>query len=153
MAAMNPYLLPTFTFGPMIVQNLLEQIPEARWDEQKEVGRFTVREVIAHLADWDQIWLSRIQKGVDEPGYRVESLDVDQLAIDHQYSLQDPKKTAERYALSRQQMAAFLNSMTPQQFGNTVEHPDFGTVSLEDIANLILAHDIYHIQHLSEFLA
>ena len=78
---MNPYLLPALPMGPVIVARLLEEIPHARLDEAMQEGRFTAREVIAHLADWEPIMRERILLARDAPGATIAVLDESEMAV------------------------------------------------------------------------
>ena len=61
---MNAYLFPGLEFGPRIVARLVEQIPAARYDERTNPSRFTLREAVAHLADWEPILRDRIARAL-----------------------------------------------------------------------------------------
>lgn len=150
---MNPYLLTSIEFGPVVVQRLVRQIPRTDWDRRTSPERFTVREQVAHLADWEPYWLERFQLGLREPGGRITVYDEGQLAIDHDYASRDPFKEATRFIEGRKPVAALLRSLTPAQFAIQIDHPERGVLTLEDMANMLLGHDLYHIEHLSEYAA
>lgn len=71
---MNAYLLPSIEFGPAILRRLFTLLPEDQLDVSLEEGRFTPRQVIAHLADWEPIMRQRIAtactQGLDAGGIR-----------------------------------------------------------------------------------
>ena len=70
---MNFYLLPAIESGPKVVARLIQLIPNYRWDIHGDPNRFTVREVVAHLADWER-W---------QPKYRAFRRTLRCLAIGH----------------------------------------------------------------------
>lgn len=149
---MNPYLMPTVEFGPLIVQRLVRDIPESKWDEQTGPDRFTLREAVAHLADWEPIWLERFKKGLESPGARIVVYDEGQIAIDRDYASRNANKEADRFIQGRKVVVELLRSMTPDQFKITIDHPERGIISLEDMANMLLGHDMYHIEHLTQYI-
>jgi hypothetical protein len=149
---MNFYLLPAIELGPVTVKRLLRLIPAHRMHEALHPDRFTPREIAAHLADWEPIMCERIQSAVTTPGATITAYDEGQMAIDHRYRELDPHEQAERYLAERQTTAAFIRSLTPAQWANAVHHPERGPQSTEDLANLLLGHDLYHIEQLSEYL-
>ena len=150
---MNFYLMPAIELGPLTVKRLMRQIPEQRWDETLHPDRFTPREVVAHLADWEPIMRERLRTAVTTPGQTIAAYDEGKMAVDHEYRATDPHEQAELYRTDREITAAFLRSVTPDQWRNTVHHPERGLQSAEDLANLILGHDLYHIEQLSEYLS
>src|SRR5580658_3284647 len=108
---MNPYLLPAIESGPKVIELLLKQIPPAMWDTALDPDRFTVREVIAHLADWEPIMRHRIQLAVDAPGSTIEAHDEGQMAVDNGYDRLDPAEQAELFRHERHITAEYLNSV------------------------------------------
>jgi len=149
---MNFYLLPAIELGPLTVVRLLRHIPAERMDEALHPDRFTPREVAAHLADWEPIMRARIQSAVTTPGVTITAYDEGQMAIDHRYRERDPHEQAELYLVERRITAQLIRSLTPEQWASAVQHPERGRQSAEDLANLLLGHDLYHIEQLSEYL-
>jgi hypothetical protein len=150
--AMNFYLMPSIEMGPRAVRRILERIPERRRDEAIHPGRFTPREVVAHLADWEPIMRERIRTAVTTPGATLQVFDEGQMALDRRYAEQDPRERAEAWAEERRITAAYLRSLQPEDWGKAAQHPERGRQTAEDLANLLLGHDLYHIEQLSESL-
>ena len=149
---MNPYLLPALPMGPVIVTRLLEEIPHARLDEVVVEGRFTAREVIAHLVDWEPIMRERILLARDAPGATIAVLDESEMAVANGYAGSD---TADQCALFQRERALtveFAFSLQPGDWRKIVLHPERGPLSAEDLTNLLLGHDLYHIEQLSAYL-
>lgn len=149
---MNAYLLPTLEFGPLVVRRLLAQLPADRLDARKHPERFTAREVIAHLADWEPIMRDRIRIALDQPGAEIPAYDEGQMAIDHRYAEQDPAAQADLFIRERAETAALLRGLASEAWEKHAFHPERGRQSVEDLANLLLGHDLYHIEQLTEYL-
>lgn len=150
---MNAYLLPTLEHGPRAVKRLLEKIPQSRWDERLQPDRFSPREVIAHLADWEPIMLQRIKTARETPGGRIMKYDEAQMAIDHDYAHSDPSVQADRFIHLRAETATYLRTVNANEWTNVGIHDERGEQSVEDLANFLLGHDMYHLEQLSEYLA
>jgi hypothetical protein len=149
---MNPYLLPTLEFGPTVVRRLLSQLPPSRMDEEMEEGRFTPREVIAHLADWEPIMRDRIVSALKRPGTTITAYDEVKMAIDHGYSLSDPSEQCDLFARERRITAQLVRDFKAMDWDKAVIHPERGPLSVEDLTNLLIGHDLYHIEQLSAYL-
>jgi len=149
----NPYLLPSIEFGPVVVQRLLERIPATYLDLATEEGRFTPREVIAHLADWEPIMRERIVTGRAHPGARIEAYDEGEMAVANGYAKSDPEAQCALFLHERKITAKLLRELTAEEWKRTVVHPERGVLTLEDLANLLLGHDLYHIEQLSASLS
>lgn len=149
---MNTYLMPSIEFGPAVVARLIEHIPESRWDERIDPSRFCPREVAAHLADWEPILLERVRTGVATPGASVDAFDEGKMAIEHRYSTTDPREQVRLFGERRHATAEFLRGLAEADWSKTVVHPERGVQSVDDMANLLLGHDLYHLEQLSGYL-
>ena len=151
-SAMHPYLMPSLARSPQAFERLAAHVPEKRYDERTEPDRFSFREAMAHLADWEPIFLQRIQAGVDNPGAPVNGMDETQRAIDQKYESWDVKESLRIFAEAREQTVRYLNTLSPEQWQSTVHHNEKGPMTAYDQANMLLGHDIYHFEHATQFL-
>lgn len=149
---MHAYQIPGLTFGPKILRRLVEQIPEARWDEPSPGDRFSPREVIAHLADWEPIMLGRLKTGVANPGGEVQVFDEGERAVERGYRKSDMHAELEKYERARADTVLYVQGLSSEQLQHRFLHPERGEMSVDDQANMLLGHDLYHIEQLLEFL-
>lgn len=150
---MHAYLIPGLRLTPQAVVNLVRAIPPGRWDQAVEPGRFTLREAIAHLADWEPIFRERIQAGLEQDGATILGMDEEVRAIEQGYRDWDVLETLERFAREREATIRMLEGLTSAQWDRKVIHNERGEMSTRDQANLILGHDLYHLEHLTQYLA
>jgi len=148
---MHAYFFNGLSFGPQIVERMVHQIPAARHDEKTNPERFTLREAIAHLADWEPILRERIALAVASPGAPVQGLDEGQLAIDRGYDRWDVEEQLRRYIEERAKTIGYLKGLKPEDWKKTIVHNEKGEQTVDEQANQLLGHDLYHIDHLTEF--
>lgn len=56
------YLLLDLASAPDVLEKMLETITSPHvYDKRPDPERFTLREVVAHLADWDKVFLGRMK--------------------------------------------------------------------------------------------
>lgn len=149
---MDPYLVRALRSTPQLVENELRR-PEANYESRPDPNRFSMREVVAHLADWEPIMLTRIRTGVDSPGADILAYDEGQMAIDHDYASSDPLERLAAWKADREQSIAYIDALTDEDFAKPVVHPERGRMTVGDIAHMLVSHDIYHIQQLAEMNA
>ncbi len=149
---MNVYLLPGLKTGPMVLERLIRLIGPDRLDTPLEADRFTPREIIAHLADWEPIMMSRIQQALDNPGSTVQVWDEGEMAIQNRYSDTNIDEQLMKYAAHRAETIALLEKLNADQLKRTIVHPERGAMTVDDQACLLLGHDAYHIEQLSAYL-
>jgi len=111
-------------------------------------GRFTPREVIAHLCDWEPISRGRMQTAQRTPGAVVPDLDEGQRAKDQDYASWDPIQTSEEFIRRREETIQWLQSLPEEDWTKTAVHSAKGEMTIYDYANLELGHDMYHLEQL-----
>ena len=149
----NPYLFQALEAGPVIFSRLCMIIGETKVDEKTDPERFTLRYAIAHLADWEEIQLGRMRAAVESPGTMIEAFDEVLRAEEQSYSEMALDDCLRKFAERRKETIAYLNDREYNEWPQTVYHPERRWLSLYDLANLMVAHDTYHIEHLTQFLA
>ena len=148
---MTPYLLNTLEFGPLVARRLLALIPSSRWDESNG-DRFSVREAIAHLADWEPILQGRMKTTVESSGSAIQAYDESVRAEEMNYRALDPWVQIALWQQRRKQTAEWLRARPEGDWSKIGVHSERGEQSLLEQANMLLGHDLYHLEHLSGFL-
>ena len=149
---LHRYLLIDLESAPDVLATLLGGVSDPAWDRRPDPERFTLREVTAHLADWDQVFLGRLVQTRDADNALLQGLDEGQVAMDHDYTHADPAECLARYAAGRAKTVAFLRALSPKQWARTANHTELGPITLEAQAALIAFHDGYHRQQVVEWL-
>jgi len=140
------YILNGLDAAPDAQAALCERVSD--WDAKpRGEDRFSVRECLAHLADWEVIWLMRAQRTLAEDKPNLPGIDEGEMAIKNDYASSDPKESLQRYRSGRNALLAFFRGLTPEQWSRTFTRDDVGEVSLFELASMVLGHDGYHFRH------
>lgn len=131
---------------------LIERIDPAQHDERLDPERFTLREVLAHLADWEPIFRARIQQGVSQPGSSLVAYDEDERAHSHRYAELSVEGSLRQWTAEREKTVALVASILREDFEHVVLHPERGPMSVADLAGFIPNHDLYHLEQVSGYL-
>ncbi len=146
---MNSYLVPGLQSSPTIFRALFREVSDERLDQPTAPGRFTPREVIAHLADWEPILRDeRMRDVLEQPGRTVAAYDEGEIAERNRYRESDPEASLQTFAAERAKTVAFVQGLTEAQMDTPMIHPERGTMTIRDLANTMLGHDLYHIEQL-----
>jgi hypothetical protein len=148
----NPYLLLGLQLAPLTYQRLIDLVPSDRWDDRTDPNRFSLREAIAHVNDWEPILLGRMQTAITTPGATIQAYDEAARAIEQKYAATDPREQAAMLIERREVTVRFLRNEGEGRWDNLVIHPERGPITLVDQANMILGHDHYHLEHLTQYL-
>ncbi|HWP30303.1 MAG TPA: DinB family protein [Fimbriimonadales bacterium] len=149
---MNPYLLIGLEATQKSIARLFEEFRQGAYDIRPDPKRFSMREVIAHLADWEPIFRERMKTALDSPGSAIEAYDEGERAIQGDYASKNPLEQIKAWEEERKKTIDFLKSISKEDWEKTVEHPERGTLTIEDIAHTLVCHDLYHLDQLQEML-
>ncbi|CAN5563994.1 hypothetical protein BH11ARM1_BH11ARM1_05670 [soil metagenome] len=148
----NAYLIPGLEATPRAIQLIVEAVDPSHFDVRTDPERFSLREAVAHIADWEAIIRERMTAALEAPGSTVKAYDEGQLAIDREYALRNPVEEANRFLAERTKTVALVKGFSEENWGRVVVHSVRGEMTLYDQANLVLGHDLYHIEHLTQYL-
>ncbi len=148
---MNPYIKVGMEVTPKLIERLLVRFGEDRYDERLP-DRFSVREVMAHLADWEPIMRDRIRTAVESPESAVEAYDEVARAEEKGYSSTDPMQSLETWKSERAKTIEYVASLPEEAWHRRARHPERGWLTASDFAAMIPLHDIYHVEQLDAML-
>jgi uncharacterized damage-inducible protein DinB len=137
---------------PKTLVNLVDQVKPDHYDDHTDPARFTLRELIAHLADFDDVFLDRLRLAHETPGASVVSLDPDQRAAEKHYATRDVHHELDVFENRRRDLIEFLSGLSAEDWQKKFHHPDLGDVTIDSYANIILAHDLSHVSHATSYL-
>lgn len=143
------YLAPEYTVE--IVRRLVELIPEPRLNERHDPDRFTPREQIAHLADWEPIFQERIRGGLENDNFVITPYDESQRAISENYAGQDVREALARWSAARAQTMELVKTLSRDQLLRPITHPEHGPMNVMELVCMLSQHDLYHIEDLMHY--
>jgi len=153
-APARKYLLIALAGTPDVFEQLVSNLGpgDPRWDSTPDSERFSLREVFAHLADWEPIWLGRVARISTESKPFLPSIDEGELAIKNDYKHQDPLANLARYRAGRAELVKSLQDLTDECWSKECDREFVGELTMQMFASLILSHDGYHTSQVVEWL-
>lgn len=129
---------------------------DPRWDRSYP-GRFTLREVFAHLADYDVRFDDYLNKALaataTAPGF-VPAFTPDEVAAGRGYDHSDPHERLNALRATRAAMVAKLRALADADWtAHAMTSPRHGTLNIDELATLFLAHDGYHVRQIAEYVS
>src|SRR5688500_17184577 len=82
------YLLEGLAATPVVVDRLLSTAGAVDYDVRPDPERFTTREMLAHMADWELIWVERFNRLLSEDGAELPNQDPEEVAARNRYAEQ-----------------------------------------------------------------
>jgi hypothetical protein len=145
------YLIHGLRATPQVVAHLLADAAPASYDRRPDPDRFTIREVVAHLADWEGVWLERATRIVNEENPSLPGYDEAQWAVDHHYAELDVAEQLEKFRAGRARLADFLAGLSAEQWERSGSR-EFGPITIFQQTAMVLGHDGYHLKQISDWL-
>jgi hypothetical protein len=127
----------------------LERYPQEMWDYKPGPERWSIREILVHIADSEANSYIRCRRAIAEPGGGVMAYDEDQWARALNYADQDPQAALAVFKHLRRMTYQLVKGLPESAWSHTIDHPENGIMTLDDwlvvYANHVPEH-IYQIQ-------
>lgn len=124
----------------------------ARLRKRPAPGKWSVAEILAHLADVEIVVGWRLRSILGAPGIPIQAFDQDAWVVAGHYEKRDPRKSIEQHRVLREANLALLKSLSPDQWKHFGQHSERGQESVEHIVRMIAGHDINHIGQIERIL-
>lgn len=146
---MTHYLYVGLDFGPLIMERLMDKLPAEKLDLPTYPGRFSPREIIAHMADWEPILLGRMKSCLSNPGGSIQGIDEGEMAEQNGYATSNVADQMKKFRAARGETIEWLNGIQPEDWQKFGVHTERGKQTVYDQASALLGHDLYHIEQLT----
>jgi hypothetical protein len=137
---------------PKKLERLIKGVPKPKLRKRPAPDKWSVAEILAHLADSEIARGWRMRQILAAPGTPVQAFDQDVWAISGHYEKRDPHKSVELFRVLREANIALLKSLTPEQWKHHGMHAERGQESIEHIVRLNAGHDINHIKQVERIV-
>ena len=139
--------------APAKLAKLLKGVSPAKARKRPAPGKWSIAEIVAHIADTELVGGYRIRAILGEPGTQIIGFDQDVWVTALHYDKRDLKKSFEQYRTLREANLALLKSLAPEQWKHHGMHNERGPETVETIVKMFAGHDINHIQQIERILA
>jgi hypothetical protein len=138
---------------PKKLARIIRGQPASKLRKRPAPGRWSVGEILTHLADTELVIGWRLRQILASPGATIQPFDQDSWAAACQYGKRDPRKSVEQFRILREANLALLKSLTPVQWKLSGMHMERGEESIERLVRLNAGHDLNHIPQIERALA
>ena len=134
---------------PATLRDALSGIAEAKLDSTYREGSWTLRQVVHHLADSHVNSYTRFRLALTEDHPRIKAYDEAKWA-----ELEDARTMPVEVSLKlldslHARWVRLLRSLKPADFEKTIDHPENGTMSLDQLIAMYAWHGDHHIAHIN----
>ena len=115
-------------------------------------GKWSVAEIIAHLADAEIAISWRLRQILSSNGIPIQAYDQDAWATTLDYAHRDPRESLELYRVLREANLALLKAAPRQLWENYGVHQERGNESVAHVVRMVAGHDLNHLGQVEKIL-
>ncbi|MDP9263103.1 MAG: DinB family protein [Acidobacteriota bacterium] len=130
---------------PGRIRKLVRRLPARRLKRRPAPRKWSIAEILAHLAEAELVGGYRIRMILSKPGTPIQAFDQDVWAKVGRYRELDARKSLEMFCTLRQGNLTLLRSLTPRQWKQYGLHQERGKETVARIAEMFAGHDINHL--------
>ena len=116
---------------------------ELKW--RTEPTKWSIAEIIAHLADAEIVASWRMRSVIGENGITIQPFDQDQWASVFKYRSRDANRSLEVFRVLRENNLVMLKEIAPEIWDNYGMHLERGKESIAHLARMFAGHDTNHV--------
>jgi hypothetical protein len=135
------------------LERLIKGVPAGKLRKRPAPDKWSVSEILAHLADAEIVGGFRMRLILGAPGTPVAAFDQDSWVTSGHYEKRDPRKSLALFRTIREANLALLKSLKPEQWKHYGMHAERGQETIEHIVRMFAGHDINHLQQIEWIVA
>jgi hypothetical protein len=136
---------------PVKLQELLDSLGAGRAGKSPAPGKWSVREILCHLADCEIVFAFRLRQTLAEPHHVIQPFDQDLWAGN--YGAYDAQSALAVFTAVRNFNVKLIESLPPDALSKPVTHPERGAMTFQSIVETMGGHDLNHIGQIEKIAA
>jgi len=134
------------------LERLIKGVPTAKLRKRPGPDKWSVSEIVAHLADAELVGAFRMRFILGSPGTPIPAYDQNAWLISGHYDKRDPRTSVALFKAIREANLALLKSLKPEQWKHYGQHAERGQESIEHMVRMFAGHDLNHIMQIENIL-
>jgi len=143
-------LIQQYLNGPRQLREAVAGMTEKQLDAVPIAGKWSTRQVIAHLADFEPVYADRMKRVIAEDDPTLFGGDPKLFAARLAYGARDVEEELQLIEAVRKHVARILRTLKAADFERTGRHSTSGPLSLETLLQRITGHIPHHLHFIAE---
>ncbi len=118
--------------------------PASDWEKTYAPGKWTIRQILAHLADAEIAFLSRVLHAVAEPESNVDVWDENRWCAELDYINRPVELSRQLFNAAGSMLIYYARTIPDDAFERTVIHPEKGQTSAATWLAVRTKHALHH---------
>src|SRR5580765_8577383 len=145
-----PALLERFRRGPEVLAMVLTGVFGEEEDFVPAPGKWSPRQIVAHLADGELVAAHRFRQMLAEDNPTLIAFDQDKWTANLDYAKRKPKQSLETFRRLRAENYDLLKDLPPAAFERTGDHNERGRLTVLNLLEGMAEHAESHARQLQE---
>ena len=137
---------------PDALAQLVKGVPVDKLRRRPAEGKWSVAELLAHLAEAEMGAAWRYRQMVEHNGLPLSPYNQELWHALGDYASTDPGDSLQLFTLLRRANLRMFDRLTPEQWQRHGKHAERGEMSVRDLAQQIAGHDVNHLKQIREIL-
>jgi DinB superfamily len=133
---------------PGKLEHLLETLSSEDFETSYETGKWTAREILAHMADVELLMGYRLRQAIAETSHAVQVMDQDTWAT--RYKKLEPSHSVETFRALRTWNLALFSTFGLEDWNKETTHPERGAETIDLMVSFLAGHDLNHLRQLEQ---
>jgi hypothetical protein len=135
---------------PVLFDTLLRDLPEVLLHWKPAPERWSIAEVLGHLADIEQVYADRVRRILTEDSPFLQRYDLEAAKASGDYSRESARHNLALFLKTRRATVILLKSISPSAGERIATHSELGAITLDDMLNEWASHDLGHLRQIAE---
>ena len=133
---------------PQEIADLIANVSEPALHKRPQPGKWSVVEIIAHLAEDELVTSWRYRQMLENPGCALAGFDQDKWAAWGRYQEWEAEDALTMFRLLRDANLRLLRGLTPEEWTRSGVHAERGRITIADLARHMAGHDRNHLEQI-----
>ncbi len=143
-------LLDEYLTGPAVLRDAVTSLSPEQLDDVPVPGKWSVRQVVCHLADAELIYAERIKRVLAEDNPTIAEWSPDLSVLPEFCQQRDPQNEMELIECIRRHIHGLLHTLDIEVWQRTAVHTTDGPMTLETLLERITAHIPHHVEFIEQ---
>ncbi|HET7150400.1 MAG TPA: DinB family protein [Candidatus Acidoferrum sp.] len=135
---------------PQVLETLLGDLPGELLHWKPKPDRWSISEVLSHLAALEQVYAERALRIMAEDSPPLARYDLEGAKARGDYSRGSAGENLALFTRTRRSTLAMLTGLPPSAGARTGVHSELGTITLSHLLNEWAGHDLGHLRQIEE---
>jgi uncharacterized damage-inducible protein DinB len=135
---------------PVLYETMLGDLPGELLQWKPGPDRWSISEVLAHLADIENVYAERVRRTLAEDSPALQKYEQPRPEDARAYSRGVATEHLTRYSAARRAVVVVLKSAPASAGTRTAKHSELGEITLSQMLNEWASHDLVHVRQIAE---